>query len=155
MSDTEPVIRVLAQNRKARHEFEILEELECGIELTGTEVKSLRAGGASIAESFAMVKRGELWLMGAHIPEYKQGNAFNHVPTRDRKLLLHAREIADWHKRVKERGMTIVPLALYFKGARVKLSIALARGKKQYDKRAVMKERDDRRDMERALSRRR
>lgn len=155
MSDKEPTIRVLAQNRKARHEYEILEELECGVELTGTEVKSLRNGGGSIAESYAMVRKDELWLIGAHIPEYKQGNLFNHEPDRDRRLLAHRGEIEQWYKRVKERGMTIVPLTLYFKGARIKLGIGLAKGKKQYDKRATMKERDDRRDIERALNRRR
>jgi SsrA-binding protein len=155
VSDKEPTIRVLAQNRKARHEYEILEELECGVELTGTEVKSLRNGGGSIAESYAMVRKDELWLIGAHIPEYKQGNIFNHEPDRDRRLLAHRAEIAQWYKRVKERGMTIVPLSLYFKGARIKLGIGLAKGKKLYDKRATMKERDDRRDIERALNRRR
>jgi SsrA-binding protein len=155
VSEKTPAIRNLAQNRKARHEFEILEELECGLVLRGTEVKSLRSGGGSIAESYAMVKRGELWLIGAHIPEYKQGNVHNHEPARDRKLLAHSREVAAWYKRVKERGMTIVPLAMYFKGARVKVLLGLARGKKLHDKRAVLKERTDRREMERALSRRR
>lgn len=155
MTDKTPAIRVLAQNRKARHEYEILEELECGVELTGTEVKSLRDGGGSIAESYAMVKRGELWLVGSHVPEYRQGNVFNHVTDRDRRLLAHRREIDQWYKRVKEKGMTMVPLSLYFKGPRVKLLLGLCRGKKLHDKRATLKERDDRRDIERALSRRR
>lgn len=155
MADEKPSIRVLAQNRKARHEYEVLAELECGVELTGTEVKSLRQGGGSIAESYAMVRRGELWLVGAHIPEYKQGNVFNHAPDRDRRLLAHRREIAQWYKRVREKGVTMVPLSLYFKGPRVKLLLGLARGKKLHDKRATLKERDDRRDIERAFSRRR
>ncbi|MCK6446206.1 MAG: SsrA-binding protein SmpB [Planctomycetes bacterium] len=155
MTEKTPAIRVLAQNRKARHEYEILAELECGVELTGTEVKSLRDGGGSIAESYAMVKRDELWLVGSHVPEYRQGNIFNHVPDRDRRLLAHRREIDQWYKRVKEKGVTMVPLSLYFKGPRVKLLLGLCRGKKLHDKRATLKERDDRRDIERALSRRR
>ncbi|MBI5431982.1 MAG: SsrA-binding protein SmpB [Planctomycetes bacterium] len=155
MAEKDPSPRVLAQNRKARHEYEILAELECGLELTGTEVKSLRQGGASIAEAYAMVRKDELWLVGSHIPEYKQGNIFNHAPGRERRMLAHRKEIEQWYKRVKEKGVTMVPLTLYFKGPRVKLLIGLARGKKLHDKRASMKERDDRRDMDRALSRRR
>ncbi len=147
--------RPIAQNRRARHEFEILEELECGIELKGTEVKSLRAGHGSIAESYAHFKRGELYLLGAHIPEYAHGNVHNHDPLRERKLLAHRRELASWDRKVREKGVTIVPLALYFKGARVKVALALARGKKLYDKREAQREREDRRAIERAMSRRR
>ncbi len=147
--------RRIAQNRRARHEFEILEELECGIELKGTEVKSLRAGQGSITQSYAHFRNGELYLIGAHIPEYAHGNVHNHDPSRERKLLAHRRELSSWDRKVREKGVTIVPLALYFKGARVKVSLALARGKKLYDKREVQREREDRRAIERAMSRRR
>lgn len=150
----DPEIRTLAVNRRARFEYEILDELELGISLKGTEVKSLRAGSCSIAEAYAFFRRGELFLMNATIPEYKAGNIHNHAPTRERKLLAHKRELALWDKRVKERGVTIVPLSLYFKGSRVKLKLGLAKGKKQYDKRETQKERTDKRDIERAMSKR-
>jgi SsrA-binding protein len=153
-SDSEPVLRAIASNRKARHEYEILDELECGITLTGTEVKSLRQGQCSLAEAYAYFRRGELWLMNATIPEYRQGNIHNHPPTRERKLLAHKRELAAWDKRVKERGVTIVPLSLYFKGSRVKLKIGLAKGKKMYDKRQTQRERTDKLDIARAMSHR-
>jgi SsrA-binding protein len=153
-SDSEPVLRAIASNRKARHEYEILDELECGITLTGTEVKSLRQGQCSLAEAYAYFRRGELWLMNATIPEYRQGNIHNHPPTRERKLLAHKRELAAWDKRVKERGVTIVPLSLYFKGSRVKLKIGLAKGKKMYDKRQPQRERTDKLDIARAMSHR-
>lgn len=148
-------VRTLATNRKARYEYEIIEELECGLELRGTEVKSLRQGRASIEAAFGLVRRGELLLVGAHIPEYAHGNIHNHVPDRDRRLLAHAREIARLERGARERGTSIVPLELYFKGSRVKLRVALARGKKQYDKREAKKKHDARRDIDRALSRRR
>ena len=147
--------RTIAQNRKARHEFLVLEELECGIALSGTEVKSLRAGQCSLAEAYVRVRRGELYLVGAHIPEYAQGNVHNHVPVHDRKLLAHRREIRRWEKQVREKGITIVPLEIYFSGSRVKVTAALVRGKKLHDKRQTQKERTDRRDMDRAMSRRR
>jgi SsrA-binding protein len=155
MTGAEETLRPIAQNRKARHEFELLEELECGIELLGTEVKSLRAGQGSIAEAYAHFRRGELFLVGCHIPEYAQGNVHNHEPTRERKLLAHKRELANWDRKVREKGVTLVPLSLYFKGSRVKVRIALARGKKLYDKRETKRERDDKRAMERAMMRRR
>ena len=155
MAEPELRRKLLAENRRARHEYEFLETIECGIALVGTEVKSLRQGKASIAEAFAMIRAGELWLINAHIPEYSHGNLHNHLPTRDRRLLVHKRELAGWDRKVREKGVTMVPLALYFKGPRVKLSIGLARGKKLHDKRATMKDRDDRREIERALSRRR
>lgn len=148
-------VRMLAQNRRARFEFEILDELECGIALTGTEVKSLRQGQCSLSEAYAYLRGGELFLVGAHIPEYKQGNIHNHAPTRDRKLLVHKRELAAWEKRVKERGVTMIPLSLYFRGARVKLELGLGKGKKLYDKRASEREKSDKRDIDRAMSRRR
>ena len=137
--------RSLAQNRKARFEFHLLEELECGIALTGTEVKSLRKGGASIDEAYGSIRNGELWLLNAHIPEYAQGNVHNHEPKRDRKLLAKKKEIAGWYAQVREKGITIVPLSLYFVGSRVKLRMALCKGKKLYDKR----------EMQRAMMRRR
>lgn len=147
------VRRSIATNRRARFEFHVLEELEVGIALTGTEVKSLRRGQASIAEAYAMVKNGQMYLLGAHIPEYAQGNVHNHEPTRERKLLLHKKEIQRWHARVKEKGVTIVPLSLYFKGSRAKLEIALCKGKKLYDKREDKRSKEDRREMDRAMSR--
>lgn len=155
MAEPELRRKLLAENRRARHEYEFLETIECGIALVGTEVKSLRQGKASIAEAFAMIRAGELWLINAHIPEYSHGNLHNHLPTRDRRLLVHKRELAGWDRKVREKGVTIVPLELYFKGSLVKLSLALARGRKLYDKRERERERDDRRAIERAMSRRR
>lgn len=148
-------LRSIAKNRRATHEYEILEELECGIELQGTEVKSLRDGQCSLAEAYAVFKRGELWLLGAHIPVYAMGNVHNHDPVRARKLLAHKRELRGWDKRVREKGVTIVPLAIYFKGSLVKVSLGLGRGKKMHDKRQATREKDDKRAMDRAMSRRR
>jgi SsrA-binding protein len=147
--------RVLATNRRATHEYELLEELECGIALTGTEVKSLRQGKCSIEQSYALIRGGELFLIGAHIPEYGHGNRHNHVPDRTRKLLAHARELRAWDKRVREKGVTIVPLSMYFSGSLVKVKVALARGRKVHDKRERTKEREHGREMARAMSRRR
>jgi SsrA-binding protein len=155
MARDQQAIRVLAKNRKALHEFHVLERLECGIALQGTEVKSLRSGSCSIAEAFGMVRRGELYLLGATIPPYTHGNIHNHEPTRERKLLLSRRELRAWDKRVREKGVTIVPLALYFKGHLVKVEMALVKGKKLHDRREDVKERTARREIERALSRRR
>ncbi len=145
---------MIAQNKRARFEFHVLEEKECGIVLSGTEVKSLRAGRCSIAEAYAFARGAELWLLNAHIPEYAQGNVHNHAPLRERKLLLHRREIDTWRAAVKEKGVTIVPLAIYFRGARVKVLLALCKGKKLHDKREAQKEREDRREIERAMRRR-
>ncbi len=150
MSEKPKEVRPIAQNRRARFEYEILEELECGIVLTGTEVKSLRAGKGSIQEAYALVRGTDLWLVKAHIAEYTQGNIHNHKPERDRKLLAARREIDAWHKKVKVKGVTLVPLSLYFRGSRVKVLLGLCRGKKQHDKRAATREREDRRDMARA-----
>jgi SsrA-binding protein len=147
--------RSIAQNRKARFEYEILDELECGIELRGTEVKSLRAGHCSLAESFAHFRGSQLYLMAAHIPVYAQGNLHNHEPTRERKLLAHRRELAKWAKLVKEKGVTLVPMEIYFKGALIKVRVALARGKKIHDKRQTTRDREDKRTMDRAMTRRR
>jgi SsrA-binding protein len=146
-------LRPIATNRRARFEFHVLEELECGIALTGTEVKSLRTGQVSIAEAYAMVKNGQMFLIGCHIAEYAQGNVHNHVPTRERKLLLHKKEIQRWHAAAKEKGVTIVPLSMYFKGSRAKLALALCKGKKLYDKRQDKRKQEDRREIDRAMSR--
>lgn len=145
---------IIARNRRARHDYHIEDEFEAGIVLVGTEVKSLRAGRASLTDGFAEIRDGELWLMGVHIPEYTLGTWTNHEPRRPRKLLLHRREIDRLASQVAERGLTIVPLALYFAGGRVKVELALARGKRAYDKRQDLARRDAAREVERALRRR-
>ena len=143
---------VIASNRRARHDYHIDDVYEAGIVLMGTEVKALRAGRASLAEAFATVSDGEVWLERVHIPEYSQGTWTNHEPRRKRKLLLHRDEIEKIAAETRERGMTVVPLALYFKDGRVKVEIGVARGKKNYDKRQTLRERQDRREAERAMS---
>jgi len=150
---SDPNYKVAADNRRARFDYEIGEVIEAGIILTGTEVKSLRAGKATVAESYAAVDRnGELMLYNANIPEYLQGNRFNHEPKRPRKLLLHAKEIAKFAKGVEREGMTIVPLRIYFNDkGRAKIAIALGRGKKLHDKRETEKARDWSRDKGRLL----
>ena len=148
-------IRSIATNRKARHRFHVLAELECGIELVGTEVKSLRSGHCSIAEAYGVIKRGQLWLVGATIPEYSHGNVYNHVPNRERKLLVHARERTAWTKKVRDKGVTLVPLEVYFRGHLVKVRMALARGRKYADKREAERRDSARREIDRAMSRRR
>ena len=147
--------KVIAENRKARHDFELLERLEAGVQLSGTEVKALREGKAQITQAYADIRDGEAWLVGASISEYGHGNVANHRPERDRKLLLHRSEIDDLRRSVMEKGLTIVPLRLYFKDGRVKLEIALARGRDRVDKRHAIADRDARRQMERAVGRRR
>ncbi len=146
---------LLESNRRARHEYEILEELEAGIALQGSEVKSVREGRVSLKEAYCQFKNGELFLLQAHIAEFPQAHARNHAPLRARKLLLHRRELDHFDEAVQQQGLTIVPLAMYVKGRRVKLLIGLAKGRKMYDKREVERERSDRRDIERAMSRRR
>ncbi|MDX6308991.1 MAG: SsrA-binding protein [Nocardioidaceae bacterium] len=146
--------KVIAQNRRARYEYHIEDIYEAGLVLTGTEVKSLRAGRASLSDSFAEITDGEAWLHNAHIPEYSQGTWNNHSPRRKRKLLLNRHEIDKMAQRVNERGLTIVPLALYFKDGRAKIEIALAKGKKFYDKRQAIAKRDAERDATRELGRR-
>ena len=137
--------KLVAQNRKARHDYHVEDTYEAGLVLTGTEVKSLRAGRASLVDGFAEVRDGELWLQGVHIPQYTEGTWTNHEPRRARKLLLHRREIERIDARVRERGLTVVPLSLYFKDGRAKVEIALARGKRAYDKRqAIAKRQADR-----------
>src|SRR2546421_12980920 len=143
--------RVVATNRRARHEYEILETLEAGLVLRGTEVKSLRAGTVNFKDSYATVRNGEAWLVGCHINPYSHGTDANHDPERDRKLLLHRREISRLTGKVAERGLTLIPLRLYFKGGRAKLEIGLARGKKLHDKRSALRERETRREMEKAV----
>ena len=147
--------KVIAQNKKARHDYSIEDVFECGIVLTGTEVKSLRMGRASLIDGFAMVNKGELWLSGVHIPEYTQGTWTNHTPRRDRKLLVHSAEIRKLSARMKEGGLTLVPLSLYFKDVKAKIELAVAKGKKVHDKRAALMERQAGREVEREVSRRR
>ena len=143
--------KVVAENRRARHDFQLLERLEAGLALTGTEVKSLREGHATLQGAFAEVRDGEIWLVGAHIAEYAQGNVANHDPDRDRKLLLHRREISSLIGKVSERGLTLVPTRLYFKEGRAKVELAVARGKEARDKRRDIAEREAKRQIERAL----
>jgi SsrA-binding protein len=147
--------KLIAENRRARHDYHLLERLEAGLVLTGTEVKSLREGRASLQRAFADVRGNEVWLVGAHIPEYAQGNIANHDPDRERKLLLHRREIDSLLGKVREKGLTLVPTRLYFKDGRVKVEIAVARGKEQRDKRRDLAERDARRQIDRAMKERR
>ena len=146
--------KLIAQNRKARHDYAIEEVYEAGMVLVGTEVKSLRKGQASLVDSFATVRDGELWLENLHIPEYTEGTWTNHEPRRRRKLLLHRSEIAKLIGKTKESGLTLVPLQLYFKDGKVKVEIALARGKRAYDKRQTLAARDAAREIERDAGRR-
>ena len=145
--------KVIAQNKKARHDYAISDVLECGLVLTGTEVKSLRAGRASLIDGFAMINDGELWLMGVHIPEYTEGTWTNHTPRRDRKLLVHKQELRKLAAKLKDSGMTLVPLQLYFKDGKAKVEIAVAKGKKAHDKREAIKEREADREVSRVVSR--
>ena len=144
-------IKQIAVNRKAHHDYFILEKLEAGIELFGTEVKSIRAGGVNLKDSYCSVKNGELIVYGLHISPYEKGNIFNRDPMRPKKLLLHKREIMRLLGKVKQEGLTIVPLQMYLKGSLVKVEIGLAKGKKLYDKRGDMARRDAGREMERTL----
>lgn len=144
----------LARNRRAFHEYTVDEQLEVGIELNGTEVKSMRAGQFSFADAYARVKEGELWLIGLHISEYTHGNLFNHPPTRDRKLLAHAGEIDRLRRRVEEKGFTLIPLEFYLKQGLIKLSLGVCKGKKLYDKRESLKQKAQKRDMDREMKER-
>ncbi|WP_068429192.1 SsrA-binding protein SmpB [Piscicoccus intestinalis] len=143
---------VVARNRKARHDYHIEDTVEAGLVLWGTEVKSLRAGRASLVDGFATIDRGEAWLEGVHIPEYSQGTWTNHSARRKRKLLMHRDEIDKLAIKSREAGHTLVPLSLYFKDGRAKVELALAKGKREYDKRHALRERQDRREAERAMS---
>jgi SsrA-binding protein len=143
--------KLIAENRRARYDYELLERLEAGLALTGTEVKSLREGRATLAQAYAEVRDGEAWLLGAEIAIYDQGNRANHDPTRPRKLLLHRREIDSLYGKVREKGLTLVPTRLYFKDGRVKVELALARGKERRDKRRDVMDREAKRQIDRAL----
>jgi SsrA-binding protein len=146
--------KLIAQNKKARHDYHLDDVYEAGLVLTGTEVKSLRAGRASLVDAYARIKDGEVWLEGAHIPEYTEGSWTNHEPRRPRKLLLHRDEIAKLIGKTKESGLTLVPLSMYFKDGKAKVEIALARGKKSYDKRQTLAARDAEREIARVAGRR-
>lgn len=139
----------VALNRRARHEFHVEETLEAGLVLTGTEIKSIRAGRANLAEAYARIEHGEAWLIGSHIAPYEQASRFNHEPTRTRKLLLHRDQIAELSGKTQSRGYTLVPLRLYLRDGLAKVELGLARGRKQHDKRRVIAERDARRQLER------
>ncbi|MDN6605388.1 SsrA-binding protein SmpB [Brevibacterium sp.] len=143
--------KVIARNRKAHHDYHILDTWEAGLVLAGTEVKSLREGRASLRDGFALIFQGEAWLEGVYIPEYTQGTWTNHTARRRRKLLLHRDEILKISQKVKESGRTLVPLELYFDGSRVKVAIALAKGKREWDKRQTLREAQDKREAERAI----
>ncbi|MDE2505950.1 MAG: SsrA-binding protein SmpB [Planctomycetota bacterium] len=144
-------VRVVARNRRARFEFELLEKIEAGLVLTGTEVKSLRNGKSSLEESYATVENDEVWLQGCDIPEYLQANRMNHKPKRPRKLLLHRREIDKIATRTSEKGLTLVPTRIYFKNGVAKVEICIAKGRKMHDKRNALKTKDAQRDIDRAL----
>jgi SsrA-binding protein len=143
--------KLIVDNRRARHDYELLERFEAGLVLTGTEVKSLRQGRVSLGQAFADLRDGELWLVGAEIATYDQGNIANHEPARDRKLLLHRSELASLHGKVREKGLTLIPTRMYWKDGRAKVELALARGKQTIDKRRDIAKRDADRDMQRAL----
>lgn len=146
--------KVIVSNRRARHDYSILDTYEAGIVLTGTEVKSLRAGRASLADAYGSVEDGEVWLRNVHIPEYTEGTWNNHEPRRTRKLLLHRKEIERLIGKTRESGLALVPLSMYFSDGKVKVEVALARGKRAYDKRADLAKRDADREVRRALGRR-
>jgi SsrA-binding protein len=145
--------KVIASNRKARHDYAILDTFEAGVVLVGTEVKSLREGRASLVDAFATVDGGEVWLRNVHIPEYVQGTWTNHTPRRTRKLLLHKKEILRLIGKTKESGLSLVPLSMYFKDGKVKIELALAKGKKSYDKRQDLAKRDAQREIAKAAGR--
>jgi SsrA-binding protein len=147
--------KTVASNRRARHDYELLERYECGIQLTGDEVKSLRGGRASLTDSYGRVRDGELWLEGLHIPPYEQGDKRRHVAMRPRKLLLHRREIDGIARETNEKGLSLVPLRVYFVHGLAKVEVALARGKRRYEKRQSIAKREAQREMERAAGRRR
>ncbi|MEV7445310.1 SsrA-binding protein SmpB [Streptomyces sp. NPDC056257] len=144
--------KLIAQNKKARHDYTILDTYECGLVLTGTEVKSMRQGRASLVDGFVSVESREAWLYNVHVPEYSQGTWTNHSARRKRKLLMHREEIDKLARKSEETGHTIVPLSLYFKDGRAKVEIALAKGKKEYDKRQTMREKQDTRETQRTIS---
>jgi SsrA-binding protein len=148
-------IKVICRNKRAFHEYEVFDSLECGLALTGTEVKSLREGSSSLEDAYAKIENGEVWLIGSDIPEYSMGNRMNHKPKRPRKLLLHRREIAKFADKAAQRGFTLVPLRMYFKNGRAKVELAVGRGKQLHDKRQAAKKADAQREIRRAMSDRR
>ena len=141
--------KTVVTNRKARHNYEIIDQIEAGLVLTGSEVKSLRSGRANIADSYARVVKGEIWVIGMHISTYKEATTQNHDPLRDRKLLLHRNEIKKLTRRIEEKGFTLIPLRLYFRKNIAKLELGIARGKRQYDKKTAIAQKDAKREMER------
>ncbi|NBV46986.1 MAG: SsrA-binding protein SmpB [Planctomycetia bacterium] len=151
--DEKPQERVVAENRKARHEYEVIDTLECGIALVGSEVKSLRAGRMSLDEAYGRVDGREVWLLGCDIPEYEKANRLNHPPKRPRKLLMHRREISRFAGQALEKGLTLVPLKMYFKEGRVKVLMGIGRGRKLHDKREKLKAASARRDIEAGMRR--
>ena len=146
--------KIIATNRKARHDYFIEDTYEAGIVLTGSEIKSIRAGQVNLRDSYATIRDGEMWLVNTHISPYQQANRQNHEPRRERKLLMHRREINRLVGKLQEKGLTLIPLKIYLKNSRAKVELGLARGKRLYDKRQTMRARDDRRQMDRALGRR-
>lgn len=152
---SKPEIKIVATNRKARHDYDIIETYEAGIALVGSEVKVLRSGKCSLQDAYAVVRKGELWLHNAHIPEYFEASYNNHEPTRVRKLLLHANEIEKVRVRTEQGGFALVPLRVYFKGNKVKVEIAVAKGRKKWDKREAIAKKDAQREMDRARGARR
>jgi len=150
-ADGDEVVNV-CRNRRATHDYEIHDRIECGVVLVGTEVKSLREGHASLDDAYARIDDGEVWLVGAEIPEYPFGNRLNHKPKRTRKLLLHRREIDKFAGKASERGFTLVPLRMYFKGGKAKVELAVAKGKQTHDKRESVKKADARREIDRAMA---
>lgn len=153
-ADADKNERVVADNRKARHNYHVLDTLECGIALVGSEVKSLRSGTISLDEAYGRVEKGEVWLVGANIAEYSYSHDLNHVPKRRRKLLMHRREISKFAGQALEKGLTLVPLRVYFKNGRAKVLLGLCRGKQKHDKRESLKKREAQRDIDRAMRRR-
>jgi len=150
-ADDKPAEKVVSENRRARHDYEIIDTLECGIALVGSEVKSLRGGRMSLDEAYGRVDGREVWLVGCDIPEYDKANQLNHVPKRPRKLLMHRREIGKFADRALEKGLTLVPLKMYFKNGRVKLLMGIGRGRQAHDKRQKLKADTAKRDIEIAL----
>ncbi len=148
------IFKDVAVNRRALHDYEILERHEAGIALTGSEIKSVRAGKVSLQEAYARPERGEVWLQGAHIAEYAPASRFGHEPRRSRRLLLHRKEINQIEREVQQKGLTLIPLRMYLKDGKAKVEVALAKGRKQYDKREALATREAQRDIERALRQR-
>jgi SsrA-binding protein len=151
----EPAVEVVCRNRRATHDYAVHDTIECGIVLVGTEVKSLRDGHAQLEEAYGKIEKGEVWLIGSEIPEYLFGNRLNHKPKRPRKLLLHRREIAKFAAKADQQGFTLVPLRMYFKDGKAKVELAVAKGKVTYDKRQSLKKAESKREIDRALAKKR